>query len=488
MNGNRSVATIDAPEFINLEPFNPLISSCEIKVFYLGQNRNGSYITKDVAIQMANSLPGCPIVGAYREEIEDFGDHGHVMRIEDGEIKFSVKTKPYGFVSPDAAVWFKDFTDIDEFGNETVRTYLMTTGYLWTGQYEEAQSVLAEGKGQSMELDEKNLSGKWAKDNNSGLDFFIINDAVFSKLCILGDGIEPCFEGAAVTAPDVSKEFSKDIEFHQTLFTMMNELKDALESKGGSNMPEEFEEVVDTEQTVTEFTDSESDVTSTDSIDAETETEDTETEVEAEEVEVETGEDSEDEEESVEGEINTLLPTTPPEVEVSPGGPGVIEPDPKPDPEPEPKPEDPDDPEDDDKHPYDPRLDDDDVEEAVRRLINHSVDETLQELENLRAEVESLREFKHQVELEEKKALIAKYYMLNEGDKAPFIENIENYSLNELEAQLALLYVQQNVDFSADEVQEKTDEEPIVTFTLEEDAAGMTVPPMVEALRRTKHE
>ena len=85
MNGNRSVATIDAPQFINLQQdaINPGISKCEIKVMYLGKNRNGSYITKDVAIQMANSLPGTPIVGAFRGDIDDFGDHGHIMHIED---------------------------------------------------------------------------------------------------------------------------------------------------------------------------------------------------------------------------------------------------------------------------------------------------------------------------------------------------------------------------------------------------------------------
>lgn len=51
-------------EFINLEPVNPLISKCQIKVCYVGEepNRNGTVITKEVARQMANSLPGSPIV------------------------------------------------------------------------------------------------------------------------------------------------------------------------------------------------------------------------------------------------------------------------------------------------------------------------------------------------------------------------------------------------------------------------------------------
>ena len=46
-------------EFINITPMNPLISKCQIKVCYVGDepNRNKSIITKDVAREMANSLP-----------------------------------------------------------------------------------------------------------------------------------------------------------------------------------------------------------------------------------------------------------------------------------------------------------------------------------------------------------------------------------------------------------------------------------------------
>ena len=134
--------------------------------------------------------------------------------------------------------------------------------------------------------------------------------------------------------------------------------------------------------------------------------------------------------------------------------------------------------------------DSDDVDETVRRLIEHSENGDIQtELENLRAEVESLREFKYQVELEQKQALIAKYYMLDDEDKAQIIENIENYTLDELEAQLALAYVAKNVDFSVEGFVESDSQEeeqdPIVTFELENKDAGM-VPPWVESLRKTK--
>ena len=60
------VSTIDNPEFINLEPLdiNPLMSKCQIKVFYLGHNRNHSYINKETALKMAKTLRGTPIVAA----------------------------------------------------------------------------------------------------------------------------------------------------------------------------------------------------------------------------------------------------------------------------------------------------------------------------------------------------------------------------------------------------------------------------------------
>ena len=249
MLSNRSVATIDGPEFIDIKPFNPLISECQIKVLYLGKNRNGSYIDKNTAIQMANSLPGTPIVGVWRKDIEDFGDHGHVITIEDGEVKFACKTVPYGFVAPDAKVWFQKFIDTDEFGNDTEREYMVTTGYLWTGQYEEAMKAIKEGQPQSMELDDKTLDGHWANDSESGMDFFIINDAMFSKLCILGDDVEPCFEGASITSPD----FAADTEFTHTLYSMIRELQDAIGNREGglNNMPKDFTVTSEGEQVET---------------------------------------------------------------------------------------------------------------------------------------------------------------------------------------------------------------------------------------------
>ena len=55
---------------------------------------------------MANSLPGCPIVGYYNEDKEDFEGHNRSIDISGGTFKIKDTTRPYGFVDLGAKVWF----------------------------------------------------------------------------------------------------------------------------------------------------------------------------------------------------------------------------------------------------------------------------------------------------------------------------------------------------------------------------------------------
>ena len=72
-----SVPLDSTVELLNVTPFNPLISHCDIKVCYVSDtpNRNGSVINRETGIKIAASLPGCPIVGFYSEEKQDFTGH-----------------------------------------------------------------------------------------------------------------------------------------------------------------------------------------------------------------------------------------------------------------------------------------------------------------------------------------------------------------------------------------------------------------------------
>ena len=62
-------------EILEKKKINPYITECKIKAFYLEDNRNGSYITPEVGIMLADSIYNAPIVGYYSEEQQDFLGH-----------------------------------------------------------------------------------------------------------------------------------------------------------------------------------------------------------------------------------------------------------------------------------------------------------------------------------------------------------------------------------------------------------------------------
>ena len=409
---------LDTPvEFINVTPLNPLISQCQIKVCYVGYdaNRNRSVITKDVARELANSLPGSPIVGYYNEEKEDFEEHNRIIDISNGKFTIKDTTRPYGFVDLNAKVWFQKFSD-DGIEHE----YLMTEGYLWTGQYPEAKRIIERGNNQSMELDENLIDGYWSKDRNGKPQFFIINEAIISKLCILGEDVEPCFEGSQITRV----QYSFDDGFKQQLFSLIKEIKEIL-NEGGEPMPEEtvvVEEVITEEVQVEEEPVVEEVVTEEPEVVEEPAVEEVVEEVEEPVVE---------ETEIVEEE--TL------EVEVEEESPEIEE----------------------DK-PAQYNLED--IQEYVELSQKYSELETkynnlVAERDSLNNELTSLTEFKKGIERKEKEAMIDSFYMLSDDDKKDVLENIDTYSLDDIEAKLSIICVRNKVSFDLEDKQEK--ESPI---------------------------
>ena len=473
---HQSIATIDSPEFINLQPLeiNPLMSSCEIKVLYLGENRNHSYITKDVATEMAKTLRGAPIVGYYKEEKDDFADHGERMIFDDEGIKFECLTRPYGFVAPDAKVWFQKFDDVDEFGNTITREYLMTTGYLWTGQYEECKSVVEGGKPQSMELDEESLEGHWSTNSKTGMDFFIINDAIFSKLCILGEDVEPCFEGSSITAPEVSKTFTKmDDNFKKTLYAMMQDLKFALE--GGQKM---IIDEAETKVTESEVVETEAEIT------AEETSIETEATVE-EETTLETEENSEDKD----TEDQSVLAENDNSIEDQSSQENFTKADDK-DKEEESKDandskEDSESEEDDEDKEY--KCGENGKKEKSYSLLETELAETKAAYADLEQKYQVLVEFKKQIDNEKKDALINSFYMLSDEDKADVIENKSNYSLDEIESKLSVICVRKRVNFDLEDTSKKEEEvvENVTTYNMND--VEPTTPAWIAAIKNTRN-
>lgn len=448
---------ISTCEFINIEPVNPLISKCQIKVCYVGQdpNRNGSIITKEVATQMANSLPGSPIVGYYNDHEKDFEGHNSIIEIGNGDFRIKDTTQPYGFVDLNAKCWFQWFQD----DGCDKREYLVTEGYLWTGQYEAAQRIIEHGNNQSMELDNETLKGEWSKDEKGFPEFFIINEAIISKLCILGENVEPCFEGANIQ----KMQFSFSESFEQKLFAMMNELKEYLQEGGKKDMPKEIAE------TSVEFAeDKEKDICpkcgkpmseckceeEQDKFKKKSEDEDEKKEESKDENEESKEEESKEEksaEEESEEESNK---------------------------EEEDSEEESDDKKKDKKKKYEL----DEIPEYIELKAQY---EALQiRAQELELELMPLKAFKAQVDKKEKQAMIDSFYMLSDEDKIDVIENIDTYSLDDIEARLSILCVRNKVSFG-----EQTSENPTIynlgNFESDEDAA---MPAWVKAaLRVSEH-
>ena len=448
---HQSIATIDSPEFINLEPLdiNPLMSKCEIKVFYLGENRNHSYITKDVATEMAKTLRGAPIVGYYKDSKEDFADHGEKVTFDDEGIHFECMTKPYGFVAPDAKVWFQKFDDYDDFGNSVTREYLMTTGYLWTGQYEECKSVVeGDGKPHSMELDEETLDGRWSENIKTGMDFFIINDAIISKLCVLGDDVEPCFEGSSVTAPKVSASFNLDDGFKRTLFTMMQDLKAALE--GGNKMSLDENTVVTPEADVTPNTE-DTFTEGTDNVDNIVQNDATENQ---ENIETPVTEDFSKKEEDEEKKTKCQK-----------------------------KDEDEDEEKD---NSSDDKKDEEDEDKKKFSALSAEHEALKAQFSELQKDYQALIAFKNEVESAKKDEMIKSFYMLSDEDKKEVVDNKDKFTLEEIESKLSVIFTKKSLAEMSIKTESDAEEKPTVTFSLD-DASIDSVPAWISAVRNTKN-
>ena len=167
----------------------PLISRTRVRIYYLGRNRNYTYITEEMSDKLVASLPYTPIVGTYSREEQDF--LSHQFDREEARI--------YGLVPENPNIAWEDHEDEDGI----VRSYLCCDVYLYTGRYEAAN--LIPGHPQSMELNGNSIQGYWKFFDNE--EYFVFTNAFFDGLCVLGTRIEPCFEGAAFfSKQDFEKE------------------------------------------------------------------------------------------------------------------------------------------------------------------------------------------------------------------------------------------------------------------------------------------
>lgn len=448
-------------ELLNFTPVNPLISKCQIKVCYVGEdpNRNHSVITKEVATDMAKSLPGCPIVGFYNETTGDFEEHNRQIDISNGKFDIVDTTRPYGFVDLGAKVWFQKFLD-----DGVEHEYLMTEGYIWDDVYPEAKRIVEKGNNQSMELHNKLTKGTWTTDDNGMPKFFIINEAIIQKLCILGENVEPCFEGAGIAS-----QFSIDGEFKEQLFSMIKELQTALQEGGNTQMNEDMKNPVVTEEEQnpaedTEFkkkpNEEEEEEKKNPSVPQKEDKDDSENNEKSDKSEEDEDEDADKEkkgkkyaksdDETDEDDDEEKCPKCgKPASECS-------------------------------CHKYNLE----EIPEYVELAKNYAALEV--KCASLEKEIAPLREFKANADRKEKQAMIDGFYMLSESDKADVVANIDTYSLDDIEAKLSIICVRNKVNFSLDnDKQDSENKDPMVYSLGDTDNGNDNAPAWIKAVRET---
>jgi len=261
----------------SIEKINPEFSRVRIRVLYAGKNRNNSYFSKEVIEKMLPTIKNIPVIGEWIEEDKSFGSHGGRVEIDDNGVRFVDTTVPIGLVPSDTEITWEIVREKDGI---TEHEYLCCTAFLWTGRYKNVEKVLDGNHNHSMEI--SILKGKW--DEN---DCYIVEDALFSALCVLDPSVEPCFESSKIINYSFNKEEFKS-EFNQMLNELkfsLKEVKTVTDETNIENVEEVTEEIV--EEVKEEVTETFEENNETSDIVDETEGEKTEVEINEDKVIVE---------------------------------------------------------------------------------------------------------------------------------------------------------------------------------------------------------
>ena len=209
----------------------------KIWVAHEGWNLNDTYFSADDLATMAEkSLGKIPIV-AYLEydEEKDFAGHEEAFVIEideDGEEKVYRKYlgMPYGAIPPNPN-W-----EIEE---KDGLKWLTVKGYIWNKF--DGSELFEDEKGQSMELLSSDLEYVHTDDldddheaKQNGKTGYVIQKATFDALCALGDNYTPAMQGSVIE--NISNTFSQD-KIKNSFDKMFEQYSEFAE--GGENVPEE---------------------------------------------------------------------------------------------------------------------------------------------------------------------------------------------------------------------------------------------------------
>lgn len=198
----------------------------KIWIAHTGENLNNSYFSKEVLEEMSKTLPGIPIVGYIEvndDDDEDFSDHRQQIVIKSGKgVNLRYAGHAYGFIPEDCN---------SQFELRDGKEWLTAEGIIWT-KFTDSFGIMKESNGvksQSMEIQE-------AEGEVDDIGRMVYNSAVFSALCILGEGVNPAMTGSTI-------EFFSDKK-HQYQFELEEMIQAFEKEKGELDLEDELEQKV----------------------------------------------------------------------------------------------------------------------------------------------------------------------------------------------------------------------------------------------------
>lgn len=157
-----------------------------LRVCYVGQNRNNSFISKQTFERCIKSIYNCPIVCNYDRVSDEIGAHDmEVVKDSVGSVRLVNVTQPVGLVPESANYWWEEVEEDDG----VIHEYLCVDALLWRRQ-EAYQKIKADGiTDESMEI---SIQEGAMRDG-----IFVIERFEFTAFCLLGTA-EPCYESASL--------------------------------------------------------------------------------------------------------------------------------------------------------------------------------------------------------------------------------------------------------------------------------------------------
>jgi len=222
---NRVLNLTYASSLSNLCEINPSFDTGVLRIAYHGENRNGSYISKETFERCSRTMYNCPVVCNYDRDTDTLGGHDMALitREADGRLILVNLTTPVGVV-PENSQWF--WEEVEE-ADGTVNEYFCTSILLWKRQ-EAYDKIKRDGiVAHSMEItvnDGKMIDG-----------VYHINDFTFTAFALIG--VEPCFMSASLdTMPDTTAFAAQNNqEFKAQMSEMMREIKENFSTIETSN-------------------------------------------------------------------------------------------------------------------------------------------------------------------------------------------------------------------------------------------------------------